>query len=155
MRVSLPPHAVLPTLLYFTEFLESISKGSCTWWGLPFPTFNTSGFAAHYYKAHTDGLLSSLVMVLFTFFAFICFLFPSTLTFTLPVSDDSLVVPVGSSLFTVRTLLGTASGTPDEGAYRFPVKYASANRWAPSTVAQTWALPCVFLQVFMLKAQWA
>jgi hypothetical protein len=47
-----------------------------------------------------------------------------------------------SSDITKDTPLGTANGILDpQGAYRFSVKYASAARWAPSTVVTTWALP--------------
>lgn len=42
------------------------------------------------------------------------------------------------------TVFGTASGVLDpEGAYRYAVKYASASRWAPSTLVNTWSLPYV------------
>lgn len=52
----------------------------------------------------------------------------------------------------VRTSLGIASGVRDGGVYRFSVRYASAYRWVPSTVATKWALPCVFLcRLFRLK----
>jgi len=65
------------------------------------------------------------------------------------------LVPVAyAQAVTVNTPLGTASGTQDPvGTYRFPVKYASADRWAPSTVASTWALPYVFFCAFMHKTQ--
>ncbi|KAI0672899.1 alpha/beta-hydrolase [Trametes maxima] len=43
---------------------------------------------------------------------------------------------------TVSTPIGTAQGTSDDaGATRFSVKYASATRWQPSTVATKWELP--------------
>ena len=42
----------------------------------------------------------------------------------------------------VKTPIGTAQGASDDaGATRFAVKYASASRWQPSTVATTWELP--------------
>ncbi|KAJ7749550.1 Alpha/Beta hydrolase protein [Mycena maculata] len=42
----------------------------------------------------------------------------------------------------VTTPLGVAQGTSDgTGANRFAVRYASAERWAASTVATKWALP--------------
>ncbi|KAL0568075.1 hypothetical protein V5O48_013919 [Marasmius crinis-equi] len=41
----------------------------------------------------------------------------------------------------IATPIGPARGTFASGANRFSVKYASANRWAPSTVATTWQLP--------------
>lgn len=67
-------------------------------------------------------------------FTFICLLFSVALALAAP-----------SPALTVKTPLGTASGTQDPaGTYRFPVKYGSANRWAPSTVATKWALPYVF-----------
>lgn len=84
-------------------------------------------------------------------FAFLCFLLPVAHALVVPCQLSSSNV---SAVFTVKTPLGTALGTPDPaGTHRFPVKYASANRWAPSTVAATWALPYVFLCVSMLKAQ--
>lgn len=84
-------------------------------------------------------------------FTVFCLLFPVACALVVPCQLPSSNI---SAVFTVKTPLGTASGTPDPaGTYRFPVKYASANRWAPSTVATAWALPCVFLCVFMLKAQ--
>lgn len=94
-------------------------------------------------------------MDLFSVFAIICFLFPVVhslvVPYQLPSSDSELCS--SSAVLTVRTPLGTASGTRDPaGAFKFPVKYASANRWAPSTVAATWALPYVFPCVFKLKA---
>ncbi|KAF8798128.1 alpha/beta-hydrolase [Phlegmacium glaucopus] len=84
----------------------------------------------------------------FTFFTVFCFLLP--FTYTLPINDCPVrVVPPCQSpacpplgLTTRQTPLGTASGIVDPaGAYRFPVKYASANRWASSTVATAWTLP--------------
>ncbi|KAF8844425.1 alpha beta-hydrolase [Paxillus ammoniavirescens] len=42
----------------------------------------------------------------------------------------------------ISTPLGTAQGVGDTAAVnRFAVKYASAQRWQPSTVATTWELP--------------
>ncbi|KAH9857214.1 alpha/beta-hydrolase [Lenzites betulinus] len=42
----------------------------------------------------------------------------------------------------VSTPIGTAKGTADSGgATRFAVKYASATRWQPSTLATQWELP--------------
>lgn len=80
-------------------------------------------------------------------FTFICFLFFVAHALAVPCPNISAV-------FTLKTPLGTASGIRHPaGAYRFPVKYASANRWAPSTVAATWALPYVFPFVLTVKAQ--
>ncbi|KAJ7670877.1 alpha/beta-hydrolase [Mycena polygramma] len=43
---------------------------------------------------------------------------------------------------TVTTPIGVAQGASDgSGANRFPVKYASAARWAESTVSTNWTLP--------------
>ncbi|KAJ2927752.1 hypothetical protein H1R20_g9344, partial [Candolleomyces eurysporus] len=40
------------------------------------------------------------------------------------------------------TPFGTASGVLDpDGAHRYPVRYASAARWAPSTLVNSWELP--------------
>ena len=79
-------------------------------------------------------------------FTFICFFFPVVYALVAPCELPSSYT---SAVLTVKTPLGTASGTSDPaGTYRFPVKYASANRWAPSTVAATWALPYVFLFFF-------
>ncbi|KAJ8088079.1 hypothetical protein PM082_013630 [Marasmius tenuissimus] len=41
----------------------------------------------------------------------------------------------------ITTPIGTAKGTFASGANRFAVRYASANRWAPSAVATTWQFP--------------
>ena len=79
-------------------------------------------------------------------FTFVCLLLPVACALVVPCPSNI------SAVFTVKTPLGTASGTPDPaGTYRFPVKYASASRWAPSTVAAAWALPYVFVCVFMLN----
>lgn len=42
---------------------------------------------------------------------------------------------------TVKTVLGTATGTAGSVANRFAVQYATASRWAQSKVATTWKLP--------------
>jgi carboxylesterase type B len=48
----------------------------------------------------------------------------------------------GSSTLSVSTPIGTAHGTLDSsGVTRFAVRYASAERWAESSVATTWELP--------------
>lgn len=47
-----------------------------------------------------------------------------------------------SASLNINTPLGRAIGTPDpSGAVRYVVKYANANRWAPSTLLSTWDLP--------------
>ncbi|KAF7337962.1 Carboxylic ester hydrolase [Mycena venus] len=52
------------------------------------------------------------------------------------------VAAKGSSGIQVTTPIGTAQGVADgSGANRFAVKYASATRWAASTVATKWAFP--------------
>lgn len=44
----------------------------------------------------------------------------------------------------ITTPLGVAQGTiPTNGASRFAVKYASAQRWRDPIVASTWEFPCV------------
>ncbi|KAF9488391.1 crystal protein [Pleurotus eryngii] len=48
----------------------------------------------------------------------------------------------GSSNPTCSTPIGTARGVVDpDGANRYSVKYANADRWQPSTVATIWSLP--------------
>uniref|UniRef100_D8PV19 Carboxylesterase type B domain-containing protein n=1 Tax=Schizophyllum commune (strain H4-8 / FGSC 9210) TaxID=578458 RepID=D8PV19_SCHCM len=43
---------------------------------------------------------------------------------------------------TIVTSLGTAVGSlTSDGAYRFPVKYANADRWKTSSVVDNWELP--------------
>ncbi|KAJ6618866.1 Alpha/Beta hydrolase protein [Mycena sp. CBHHK59/15] len=60
---------------------------------------------------------------------------------SLPIIDV-LCARVSSSATRVTTPLGVAQGTADlSGASRFAVKYASAARWATSTVATKWQLP--------------
>ncbi|KAK7467492.1 hypothetical protein VKT23_004545 [Stygiomarasmius scandens] len=56
------------------------------------------------------------------------------------VLAHSLAAPVASSL-TVNTPIGTAQGILDGSAVRFAVKYASADRFAPSAVSTEWTLP--------------
>ncbi len=65
----------------------------------------------------------------------------------------TFLCPTGSSSAITRiTPLGIAVGVLDpDGAYRFPVKYGSAARWQPSTVATSWGLPYVHcLQLFIV-----
>ncbi|KAJ7085678.1 alpha/beta-hydrolase [Mycena belliarum] len=61
----------------------------------------------------------------------------------LPIPGVKQLCAIGSSSGAqVRTPLGTANGVLDTaGANRFAVKYASAGRWAESTVVTQWALP--------------
>ncbi|KAG6898273.1 hypothetical protein C0992_000718 [Termitomyces sp. T32_za158] len=67
---------------------------------------------------------------------------PKELLCQLPILKKFLCPRSGNSSLYVKTPLGLALGTPDDsGARRFIVKYASASRWAPSTVASTWTLP--------------
>lgn len=47
--------------------------------------------------------------------------------------------PTGS--VSVSTPIGTAEGTSDDAATRFAVKYASASRFEPPTLATQWELP--------------
>lgn len=47
-----------------------------------------------------------------------------------------------SSSLSVSTPLGTAEGTSDtSGVVRYAVRYGSADRWQPSSVVTSWALP--------------
>ncbi|KAG6833658.1 hypothetical protein H0H87_002854 [Tephrocybe sp. NHM501043] len=67
---------------------------------------------------------------------------PKELLCQLPILKKILCPRTGNSSFNVQTAIGLARGTPDDsGATRFIVKYANASRWAPSTLATTWALP--------------
>lgn len=70
---------------------------------------------------------------------------PKELLCQLPILKKFICPRSGNSSLYVKTPLGLAIGTPDDsGVRRFVVKYASASRWAPSTVASTWTLPSVF-----------
>ncbi|KAG6862055.1 hypothetical protein C0995_007185 [Termitomyces sp. Mi166 len=67
---------------------------------------------------------------------------PKELLCQLPILKKLICPRSGNSSLYIKTPLGLALGTPDDsGSRRFVVKYASASRWAPSTVASTWALP--------------
>lgn len=67
---------------------------------------------------------------------------PKELLCQLPIVKKYLCPRTGAGALNVQTVIGIAHGTQDPtGASRFTVKYASANRWAPSTVASTWSLP--------------
>ncbi|KAF8226794.1 hypothetical protein L208DRAFT_1393304 [Tricholoma matsutake] len=59
-----------------------------------------------------------------------------------PFINKFLCPHTGSASLNINTPLGRAIGTPDpSGAVRYVVKYANANRWAPSTLLSTWDLP--------------
>jgi hypothetical protein len=67
---------------------------------------------------------------------------PSKLLCQLPIIKKFLCPHTGSDALSLDTALGTAIGTSDpSGATRFVVKYANANRWAPSTLVSNWGLP--------------
>lgn len=67
---------------------------------------------------------------------------PTKILCQLPWVPKCLCPATGTSTITRSTALGLASGTTDvDGAYRFPVKYASAARWKPSVLATGWSLP--------------
>ncbi|KAG5647317.1 hypothetical protein DXG03_000855 [Asterophora parasitica] len=67
---------------------------------------------------------------------------PQDILCQLPIVKKFLCPRKGSNALTIPTTIGVARGTADpSGASRFTVKYASANRWAPSTLVSTWALP--------------
>jgi len=69
---------------------------------------------------------------------------PKKILCQLPILKKFLCPLSGSSATNRPTPLGTARGTVDpSGTYRFPVKYASAPRWGPSTLVTTWDLPFV------------
>lgn len=57
---------------------------------------------------------------------------------------QELCLQEGSTAISVNTPLGAAQGVVDvSGVNRFAAKYASAERWSPSTVVTKWALPYV------------
>ncbi|KAF8163428.1 Alpha/Beta hydrolase protein [Crassisporium funariophilum] len=67
---------------------------------------------------------------------------PRSILCQLNIFKKFLCPPTGTSALNRATSMGTAQGTDDpNGSYRFPVKYASAARWQPSTVVSTWGLP--------------
>ncbi|KAG5637762.1 hypothetical protein H0H81_003329 [Sphagnurus paluster] len=67
---------------------------------------------------------------------------PQDLLCQLPILKKFLCPRTGTNALTIPTTIGVARGTADpSGANRFIVKYASANRWAPSTLVSTWGLP--------------
>ncbi|KAJ6617382.1 alpha/beta-hydrolase [Mycena sp. CBHHK59/15] len=68
-------------------------------------------------------------------------LFPYA-TWAIPTSASDMTGRLGRSSASVSTPLGTAEGTSDVGGVnRFAVRYATASRWAPSTLATEWDLP--------------
>ena len=67
---------------------------------------------------------------------------PSKWLCRIPILKEFLCPHTGSDATNINTALGLAIGTLDPfGATRFVVKYANANRWAPSTVVSNWSLP--------------
>lgn len=56
------------------------------------------------------------------------------------VKRDSCALVNGNNVV-ITTPLGPASGTVDNNAYRFTVRYGSAPRWGSSSVVSTWQLP--------------
>ncbi|EGN95639.1 hypothetical protein SERLA73DRAFT_95197 [Serpula lacrymans var. lacrymans S7.3] len=67
---------------------------------------------------------------------------PTSLLCDIPFVKAFLCPRDGSLGLSVNTPLGTAQGTVDvPNVNRYAVRYASADRWAPSTVATTWELP--------------
>ncbi|KAG1903856.1 Carboxylesterase [Suillus fuscotomentosus] len=55
---------------------------------------------------------------------------------------QKLCLRTGSTATSVNTPLGAAQGTVDvSGVNKFAAKYASAERWSPSAMVTTWALP--------------
>ncbi|KAF8077781.1 alpha/beta-hydrolase [Lyophyllum atratum] len=60
----------------------------------------------------------------------------------LPIVKKFLCPRTGNGALNIVTPIGTARGTSDpSGASRFTVKYATADRWAPSTLVSAWDLP--------------
>lgn len=67
---------------------------------------------------------------------------PRGILCNIPIINTLLCPRQGTSGITITTPLGKAQGVVDpSGAYRFPVKYGSAQRWAASSMATTWQLP--------------
>ncbi|KAH9483951.1 cAMP-regulated D2 protein [Psilocybe cubensis] len=67
---------------------------------------------------------------------------PSKILCQLPILKKYLCPLAGTAALNRATPLGTARGVADvDGAYRFPVRYASAPRWGPSTLVSSWDLP--------------
>lgn len=77
---------------------------------------------------------------------------PKKILCQLPILKQFLCPFSGPTATNRPTPLGTAHGTIDpSGAYRFPVKYASAPRWGPSTVVTAWDLPYVHFYRAVLR----
>ncbi|TFK38938.1 alpha/beta-hydrolase [Crucibulum laeve] len=67
---------------------------------------------------------------------------PQKILCQLPILKKFLCPLTGTAALNRQTPIGIANGVLDpDGAYRFIVKYASANRWAPSAVVTAWNLP--------------
>ncbi|KAF9469230.1 alpha/beta-hydrolase [Collybia nuda] len=67
---------------------------------------------------------------------------PKDVLCQLPIIKKFLCPITGAAALNVQTPIGVARGTADPaGAKRFTVKYASASRWAYSTVASAWNFP--------------
>lgn len=80
-------------------------------------------------------VLKSLPSIVFK--SWFCHLVHSTLVYELCLQE-------GSTGTSVNTPLGVAQGVVDvSGVNKFVVKYASAERWSPSSVATAWELPYV------------
>lgn len=67
---------------------------------------------------------------------------PKDILCQLPIIKKFLCPRTGAAALNVQTAIGVARGTSDPaGVNRFTVRYASATRWAYSTVASTWGFP--------------
>lgn len=67
---------------------------------------------------------------------------PGKILCQLPLVNKFLCPDGGLNSLSRVTVFGTASGVLDpDGAHRYPVRYASATRWAPSTLVNSWNLP--------------
>jgi hypothetical protein len=136
-------------------------------WVVAFQTRKAIPGIVQFYKSGLpNGRRHPVVMVTFTFLFFVAFLvFPSLalpqgplivrpndpkkILCQLPILKYFLCPLSGSSATNRPTPLGTAHGTVDSsGAYRFPVKYASAPRWGASTLVTAWDLPYVHFLSF-------
>jgi hypothetical protein len=77
-------------------------------------------------------------------FSLLASLFLFTVASASPVQPEPFHPSRGLSGTHITTPLGVAQGTiPINGASRFAVKYASAQRWRDPVVASTWEFPCV------------
>ncbi|KAF6764023.1 crystal protein [Ephemerocybe angulata] len=67
---------------------------------------------------------------------------PAKILCQMPLVKKFLCPAGGLNGLSRATVFGTASGVVDaDGAYRYPVKYATSSRWAPSTLVSAWNLP--------------